>query len=66
MKSSRPLLILLMAFSMQACAQGNAPVPAAKPATAKPAKTAFTGADAYRQWLSGRGAVHVAGDQSAQ
>lgn len=46
MKSSRPLLILLMAFSMQSCAQGNAPVPAAKPAAAKPAKTAFTGADA--------------------
>ena len=26
----------------------------------------FTGADAYRQWLSGRGAMHAAGDQPAQ
>ena len=29
-------------------------------------RPAFTGADAYRQWLSGRGAVHVTGDQPAQ
>jgi LysB family phage lysis regulatory protein len=29
-------------------------------------RPALTGADAYRQWLSGRGAVHAAGDQSAQ
>lgn len=29
-------------------------------------RPAFTGAHAYRQWLSGRGAVHAAGDQSAQ
>lgn len=29
-------------------------------------RPALTGADAYRQWLSGRGAVHSAGDQSAQ
>ncbi|WLI14430.1 MULTISPECIES: Rz-like lysis system protein LysB [Pseudomonas] len=26
----------------------------------------LTGADAYRQWLSGRSALHSAGDQSAQ
>lgn len=29
-------------------------------------RPAFTGADAYRQWLSGRGAVHATGDQPAQ
>lgn len=29
-------------------------------------RPALTGADAYRQWLSGRGAVHAAGDQPAQ
>lgn len=29
-------------------------------------RPALTGADAYRQWLSGRGAVHASGDQSAQ
>lgn len=29
-------------------------------------RPALIGADAYRQWLSGRGAVHAAGDQSAQ
>ncbi len=28
-------------------------------------RPAFTGADAYRQWLSGRGAVHATGDQPA-
>jgi LysB family phage lysis regulatory protein len=27
---------------------------------------ALTGADAYRQWLSGRGALHPAGDQPTQ
>ncbi len=29
-------------------------------------RPALTGADAYRQWLSGRGALHAAGDQPAQ
>ncbi|WP_095189069.1 Rz-like lysis system protein LysB [Pseudomonas sp. Irchel 3E19] len=29
-------------------------------------RPALTGADAYRQWLSGRGAVYAAGDQPAQ
>ena len=29
-------------------------------------RPAFTGADAYRQWLSGRGAMHATGDQPAQ
>ena len=29
-------------------------------------RPALTGADAYRQWLSGRGALHSAGDQPAQ
>jgi LysB family phage lysis regulatory protein len=29
-------------------------------------RPALTGADAYRQWLSGRRAVHAAGDQPAQ
>ncbi|VVO03079.1 hypothetical protein PS834_02823 [Pseudomonas fluorescens] len=29
-------------------------------------RPALTGADAYRQWLSGRGAVPVAGDQPTQ
>ncbi|VVQ23892.1 hypothetical protein PS941_05652 [Pseudomonas fluorescens] len=29
-------------------------------------RPAITGANAYRQWLSGRGAVHSAGDQPAQ
>lgn len=29
-------------------------------------RPALTGADAYRQWMSGRGAVPVAGDQSTQ
>ncbi|APC15099.1 peptidase [Pseudomonas frederiksbergensis] len=29
-------------------------------------RPALTGADAYRQWLSGRGALHPAGDQPAQ
>ncbi len=29
-------------------------------------RPALTGADAYRQWLSGRGAVHAPGDQPAQ
>lgn len=29
-------------------------------------RTALTGADAYRQWMSGRGAVPVAGDQPTQ
>jgi len=29
-------------------------------------RPAITGANAYRQWLSGRGAVHTAGDQPAQ
>nr|WP_186566191.1 Rz-like lysis system protein LysB [Pseudomonas iranensis] len=29
-------------------------------------RPALTGADAYHQWLSGRGAVHAAGDQPAQ
>ncbi|WP_431080125.1 Rz-like lysis system protein LysB [Pseudomonas thivervalensis] len=29
-------------------------------------RPAFTGADAYRQWLSGRGALHPAGDKSTQ
>lgn len=29
-------------------------------------RPALTGADAYRQWLSGRGAVPTAGDQPAQ
>lgn len=29
-------------------------------------RPALTGADAYRQWLSGRGAVHAAGDQPTQ
>lgn len=29
-------------------------------------RPALTGADAYRQWLSGRGALHLAGDQPAQ
>lgn len=29
-------------------------------------RPAFTGADAYRQWLSGRGALHPAGDQAPQ
>lgn len=29
-------------------------------------RPALIGADAYRQWLSGRGAVHSAGDQPAQ
>lgn len=29
-------------------------------------RPAFTGADAYRQWLSGRGALHPAGDHAPQ
>lgn len=29
-------------------------------------RPALTGADAYRQWLSGRGALHPTGDQPAQ
>jgi LysB family phage lysis regulatory protein len=29
-------------------------------------RPALTGADAYRQWLSSRGALHAAGDQPAQ
>jgi LysB family phage lysis regulatory protein len=29
-------------------------------------RPALTGADAYRQWLSSRGALHPAGDQPAQ
>ena len=29
-------------------------------------RPALTGADAYRQWMSGRGAVPTAGDQSTQ
>lgn len=29
-------------------------------------RPALTGADAYRQWLSGRGALHPAGDPTAQ
>lgn len=29
-------------------------------------RPALTGADAYRQWLSGRGALHSASDQPAQ
>ncbi|MGE8482826.1 MAG: Rz-like lysis system protein LysB [Pseudomonas sp.] len=29
-------------------------------------RPALTGADAYRQWLSGRGALHPASDQPAQ
>ncbi|MHB2139867.1 Rz-like lysis system protein LysB [Pseudomonas monsensis] len=29
-------------------------------------RPALTGADAYRQWLSGRGALHAAGDQPTQ
>lgn len=29
-------------------------------------RPALTGADAYRQWLSGRGAMHATGDQPAQ
>lgn len=29
-------------------------------------RPALTGADAYRQWLSGRSAVHPAGNQTAQ
>jgi LysB family phage lysis regulatory protein len=29
-------------------------------------RPALTGADAYRQWLSGRGALHPAGDQPTQ
>ena len=29
-------------------------------------RPALTGADAYRQWLSGRGAMHSTGDQPAQ
>lgn len=38
------------------------------PATARQLRErpAFTGADAYRQWLSGSGAVQLAGDQSIQ
>jgi LysB family phage lysis regulatory protein len=29
-------------------------------------RPAFTGADAYRQWLSGRGALHPTGDKPTQ
>nr|WP_251030576.1 MULTISPECIES: Rz-like lysis system protein LysB [Pseudomonas] len=29
-------------------------------------RPALTGADAYRQWLSGRGALHPAGDEPTQ